>query len=141
MIMFGLLGLSYSVLWTKLITVIASTSCRAAMTPFVLTKLNLASLDHSQKTTRAYPRSCFRSLRSLEESGTFRQASQDGVTLSRLCRLTETRRPAGPVSTALLKFDSLQGSVGAYGEGHYVSRIDRRRCCFASSHDSDRAHS
>jgi hypothetical protein len=34
-IMFGLLGLSYSVLWTKLITVIASASCRAALMPSV----------------------------------------------------------------------------------------------------------
>jgi hypothetical protein len=91
-----------------------------------------ASLDALQRTTPAYPLSCSRSLRFLEESGTFRQASQVGVIVSRLCCLTEIRRPAGPVSTALLKFDSMQGSVGAYGEGHYVGQVDRRRCCFAS---------
>jgi len=32
----------------------------------------------------------------------------------------------GPVSTALLKYDSMKGSIGGYGQGHYVSRSGMR---------------
>jgi hypothetical protein len=32
---------------------------------------------------------------------------------------------AGPVSTALLRYDTLEGAVGGYGKGHYVSLFNR----------------
>jgi hypothetical protein len=119
-IVFGLLVLSFSALWTKLITIIArqSDEDRTDERPF--------EADHGfcgcQVTIRRYHRCCSPSLPLLAASVTSARVSLVAATVYSWRRLEQLiRHPyAGPISTALLKYSTMNGSVGGYGEQNYV---------------------
>lgn len=95
-ILYGLLGLSFSALWFRIIGVIAR------MSPFILYFVIWLTSVEDDPTAPQIIFPIFAFLRGV-----------GNIT-------------SGPISDALLKLDTLRGGAGAYGFRNYVSSLDTR---------------